>query len=338
MLPTATDWDLRKELAVIVTSGWAIQNQRQHEDDVRRLLELAPPRSRARFPRRAHDMLIAIDTSLQDAARDKEEQEPFLTEDQALGLRILLGTHQNYRTVTAQVRRDNAAEYLGEARRGGRIVTGATLYKRRQDELLQLVVDCLRRSYTAEPGGPMLHFETEMVSAMLHFDEHKRVAWTFFHYIRRARHDGQRRMYVRAELPKGATGATVTSYTGIQFVHVRVYTHGHLSIAFEAPSAVGIGQRQSFGFRLDFVYPEPVIVPTEGHLMHWEHTDFYQLNLHVRFEEHTPSECWYFANTMIDYPLPAEPGKGLVKWKGGSAHRRTSGTWARMAHGIAWRW
>lgn len=63
-----------------------------------------------------------------------------------------------------------------------------------------------------------------------------------------------------------------------------------------------------------FSYPPDLPAPTTGHLMHWEHSNFFRLNVHLDFKEH-PDQCWALTEKLLAYASPPKHGKE-VEWDG----------------------
>jgi hypothetical protein len=338
-LPAVSDSLLLAELAAIVTAGWQLQQQSQHEGDVRRLLEAVPIRSRAgAFRQRAHDLLVMIDEALVDAAAagDDEIETALLTDDQSTGLRILFGTHPAYRDATARTRRDNCAEYLGDSRRGGGRVSGDTLYKRRQPQLLQLALDAFRQRWGQDPTGTRHRTETETVSVSLRVDDYGRLTNVDCRYRLRARRDRLERCYLRAEVPAGADPKpTVTQLEGAALRHIHEWIPGHLSVALQLEDAVPLAARFEIAFHLTYRYVEPPRRHAFGHYMHWEHNDYYRLSIDCQFAA-LPSTCWRFQESLLSYPEPGFNNVPLAVGADGLVTSDTAATASRMAHGVAW--
>jgi hypothetical protein len=337
-LPAVSDSLLLKELAVVVTAGWQLPLLPQRAGDVKLLLESVSLRSRAgAFRQLAHDLLQMLDDALLSCSEDDAE-ESLLTAEQATGLRILFGTHPSYRDATASIRRDNAAEYLGESRRGGSTVRGDTLYRRRQRELLQLALDCLRRRYGQDPPGTPHLTEIETVSAILNFNELGLIDNVVYNYRVRARRHVVGKLYARTELPAGADPkAEIAPLTNIIFRHVRQWIPGHLSVSFLPPEQLTLGQRLNYGFRITYGYPGITQRPERGHFMHWEHNDYYRLIVHCEFGT-APAACWSFQEPLLHYPGSEKRNRLLSVDGEGYARFDTAATACRMAHGLAWRW
>jgi len=338
-LPAVGDALLVKQLAVVVTAGWQLPRNPNLHDEVAYLLEAVPLFSRAgAYTRRAHDFLVMLDEALLAAAESGQADEAFITEEQATGLRILFGTHPAYRSSTARVRRDSAAEYLGTARRGDRArVSGETLYKRRQRELLQMALDCFRLVHGQDPPGLPAQTEIESVMAIINFDELRRISNVFYDYRVRARFHAVDKVYVRTELPAGAAREVdVTGFTGVEFRHTRLWIPGHLSVSFKPPHVLTVGEKLEFGFRIRYSYPAE-LRHWAGHFMHWEHNDYYRLRVHCHFRE-PPQECWQLIDSLLYYPSPPKPERMLELDARGHAHVVVQAAVQRMAYGIAWQW
>lgn len=336
-LPAIGDQALLKQLAIVVTAGWQLHQQPRAVDEVRELLELVPSRGRASaFRQRAHDFLTLLDQALISSAWEPAEA-PLLTEDQVTGLRILFGTHASYRMATASVRRNSAAEYLGEPRRGSKVVQGDSLYRRRQGELLQLALDCLRYRYGQDPPGTPHLTEVESATILVNFDQLNRIDNVHYRYEIRARKSITDKLFARAELPAAANpNVDVTAYGDLVLHNVRQWIPGHLSISLKPPHALKIGERLEYAIRLHYSYSDLLPACSDGYLMHWEHNDGYRLIIKCNFPAQ-PEACWSFDQSLLYYPGAANRHREIYAAKG-TAWYETSATRSRMAHGIAWQW
>lgn len=149
MLPFCTDEELLAELAVVVSVGWDLPSRATRAQDVRHLLLLADPGEALSYRQAAQQLLTMLDAALQQDTDDR----PVVSEEDALGLRILFGVHPNYRTEPSPVvRREQASEYLVPAwhYQPPRDRAG-TFQRRRQQLALRQALHCLRAEYGQEP-------------------------------------------------------------------------------------------------------------------------------------------------------------------------------------------
>jgi hypothetical protein len=100
---------------------------------------------------------------IDDAIEQAELAETVLEEDEALGLRILLGLHPSYRSEASPViRRREASEYLVPAWRDDPPRDRAGSFQRRhQNRALGLALTCLRRAYGQEARSH--HRQTDLI-------------------------------------------------------------------------------------------------------------------------------------------------------------------------------
>lgn len=153
VLPYCSDDELLTELAAVVSTGWELPSREHRRRDVRQLLLLADPGEAQSYRQAAQRLLTMLDAALQQEA----DSDSILSEEDALGLRILFGVHPNYRTEPSPVvRREQASEYLVPAwhSRSPRDRAG-TFQRRHQLPAVRLALQCLRAAYGQEARPSM---------------------------------------------------------------------------------------------------------------------------------------------------------------------------------------
>jgi hypothetical protein len=153
VLPYCSDDQLLAELVVVVSTGWALPSRPERSGDVRHLLLLADPGEALSYREGAQRFLTLLDLAM----RQDGLEEPIVSDDDALGLRILFGVHPNYRTeLSPVVRREQASEYLVPSwhARPPRDRAG-TFQRRHQGRAVRLALQCLRAAYGQEPRPSM---------------------------------------------------------------------------------------------------------------------------------------------------------------------------------------
>ncbi len=147
MSVTWSNEELRGELEVVVTAGAKLSENADLQQQIPNLLALVELKwpGASTYSDKADWISKVLEEALASAAGSS------LSDDQEKGYRILFGIRPESRGMAAAVRRDDAATYLAPPRAPRRTetgrrqseISGASMWARRRNEVLQPVVDAL---------------------------------------------------------------------------------------------------------------------------------------------------------------------------------------------------
>lgn len=334
VLPLTSDEQLRSELHLVVTAGWQLPSKTELRERLRYLMMLAEGPPTDTFEDRARRLLQLLDVAL------RPERSDLLTDDQSLGLRILLGTHPEYHDARAMTRRENAGVYLAEPRKGQRPLRPESLYKRRQQEWLQLAVDCLREAYGQDQFRPRwIKDQVLEVTHTFQVGPDGLLASALTEYTSRALQDEVTQIGRTIIKPPGCVDVLVEAEGGVDYNRT-IDRPSNSTTVFNLAKPAKLGDYFRWSFRTAYRYEERLPLPADGYSVTWEHNSEYRLVVRGRFAESSqPPLIWWHASNLFDIPQRAYTAQHLRPDEDGWVEmKRVRANLSRYGYGIAWRW
>ncbi len=341
MLPYATDAQLLAELSVVVSVGWELPSRPQRSAEVRHLLLLAQAREPLTYGAAAQRLLHMLDAAIRQGVEAE-----LITADDEQGLRILFGTHPNYRTEPSPtVRREQAADFLvpgWAVQRPKQFI--ATFQRRHQSRALRQALDCLRAAYGQRAAVEDWDHDVVAIHRTYVVSEQRQIRLKRTLETIRPRHDhfdefgtthaehgsDEVEMTYRS-LSEAATLLSVgedplnTDFQMVRFKLQRPHAAGELiDVAFE----------QEAKYRGDVTRWPHYYVATQTS------NDSYSLTMTVRFEGELPEQVWwYVVEPYVDQRLLVPDPNAILRL---DEQNSVSHVWLnaerRMDYGVKWMW
>lgn len=347
MLPACSDETLIDELDVIVTYGADLPTSPKAEEHISHWLLFADQGEGAAYGRRARRLRTLVDLALQDAPLD--ESDPLLSKDHALGLRILLGLHPDYRDQTVDERRKSAAMWLIPGWKEHPPEDPARAFqRRRQTRVLGSLVECLRATYGQADGPPNRDTETLSVDRYYRYNAQRWLVYQREVKLLRVRVDelegdafyeerlGEEVLdFELRPLPYPETGdqQTLHSIQPVPFMR----RHRQVALQFDEAKSVGDVVGVAWEERRAVV-AELCDEPTD-YVSQQAPNDNYDLCITVEFEREPPEVVWAFScNPYILVDDLGPDGGLLLPVTNNVVTHSWSQTQRRVDYGIKWQW
>jgi len=343
VLPAVADDVLVVALRAVISAGGELGRRIALRGQLAPLFHLADARESEPFPtvaRRILDMLDASFRQNMDAFAD--DAEPLLSSDWADGLRILFGTHPEYRDADVGVRRICAADllYPEEGPWTGRYGPNR-FYKTWEVPTAYLVIPVLRRTYGQEPIDLNRYHESVHRTNTATIGSNRRKSEVVAEYVSRSvterldfvvTHFSAQRTHV------GIDEIYFEPLTGVEEPEIKKTAPWVWELRFPLLQPVGLGETFSWSFKRRYTYftDAPPISP-----------DWLQLNgnvpgfsarIEIAFECDLPEQIWSVATHIDRIPGSYEPRYRLTPRKDRTLTFATSNTRPECGYGIAWSW
>jgi len=343
LLPAVADDVLVAALRAVISAGGELGRKPALREQLTPLFQMADARDSEPFPTVARRILDMLDASFrQDMEAFADDAEPLLSSDWADGLRILFGTHPEYREADVRVRRICAADllYPEEGPWTGRYADNR-FYKTWEEPTVYLTIPLLRRTYGQEPIDFNRYHESvqrtntatiglnrrkrEVVARYVSRSVVERLDCAFTHFSAQRTHEGIDEIYF-------------DPLTGVGEPEIKKAAPWVWELRFPLLQPVGLGETFSWSFRRRYTYlaEAPPISP-----------DWLQLNgnvpgfsalIEVAFECDFPEHVWSVATHIDRIPGSYEPRGRLTPGTDRMLRFETSNTRPECGYGIAWSW
>lgn len=340
MLPEVSDDDLLGELGKVVEMGWALPERGHRAAEVRHLLLMVDRESALTYAESSSIFLRMLDEALVPDVIGEDEP----TQDQALGLRILLGTHPEYRYASAPMRRENAAEYLWPDNRSAQVAS--SFHRRRERAALRLALDCLRAVYGQ--GDDPYERDHDLLAATRAYvvDEHGNLCYQGEELLVRARRDmpgfsldesiHEDTGFERSEIRSRDCGDD----TPFTFVGERQINGTKRKLEFAADKPITVGQTFRFAWEEAIHFRSRTVARAARYYVSFQApNDRFELTIEVRFLGELPRSVWWFRfNPGVDPTDYAPHLERRLEVSDGVAAFTWNETQRRMCYGIQWDW
>ncbi len=274
-----------------------------------------------------------------------------LTDDEARGLRILFGTHPDYRTEPSPVvRREEASEYLVPGWRALPPKNRAGTFQRRhQARALRIALEHLRARYGQQDRALARNTDVVRQRRWWVVDARRQVSLVGDSELLRCRADrlGSLTIYEARHTAPGFVGSRFELRqhplgTAVKLVSIEdaVNQPSHRALTFELPGEhlagdlVGIEWEEYISFGPEVTQWESFYVATQSP------NDGFVLELSVRFFSEPPEIVWHFvSDAFVDETLlEPETDKVLSLDHEGVARYAWLNAERRLDYGIKWQW
>jgi len=352
VLPYCRDDELLAELAVVQSAGWGLPSRPARASSIPHLLVLGDDRSGSSYAEAAQRLLVMLDDAIRSGAVEDERGESLVSEDEALGLRILFGTYPNYRAVGSPVtRRADASDFLVAGWQAEPPYDRAGTFQRRhQTRALTLALECLRRTYGQEPSLESQTYDVVSKHHWLRIGPRHQIVQTGCSQLIRARQDNLR--YFNTSEPEREP-------QGLLHAELQVLDHpltpgatliqeedeeeapGSRVITISLPKPLAIGETAGILWQEDMVYGDDAKVWDDYYSASHTSNDRYELTMTVIFDEEPAHYVWWYeAKPYYDKThLVPHPGQELPIINGQASHTWTATSTRRyIDYGLQWAW
>lgn len=341
MLPYCSDDQLLAELTVVLSAGWELPSRPHRAKQVRHLLLVAQDQQVLTYAAAAQRLLHMLD----DAFRQAEAAE-LISPDDEQGLRILFGTHPNYRTEPSPtVRREQAADFLVPAwatQRPKKFVE--TFQRRHQNRALRQALDCLRSAYGQKRVVEEWDYDVVAVHRTYVIGEKRQLRSERVLETIRPNHDdfdqcgslhfehvgGEVEFSYRA-LSDGLTVLTV---------HPDPQNTDFMQVRFKLPRSYSAGELCDIEFEQEIKHVAEVTQWPNYYVASQSSSEGVSLTMTAVFKFELPELIWwYVVDPYVDQRLLGPDSETMLKLGEGNA---VSQSWSqaekRMDYGLKWKW
>jgi hypothetical protein len=285
MLPAVDDNQLLRELRVVVTAGAHLPDWQQRADEVPNCLHFARSRPNEAFRTTAARFLSLLNDSLISNSEAEDSESALLTPEEALGLRILFGTHPDYYEDRPMKRRKNAAEYLVR-RPSNQSIQGDTFYRFHQDTWLRIAVECLRSSYGQAQPGSGFNYEVVSRRSIARVGEKHRIREVEVRNTARSCVNGMNFLRVFLHLPdtEGLDAFDIESIGDLAPPEIFRVDDGSFRLTFTPRQPLSVGEELEWGYVRRYRYKEGTPPLAEDELIVTSKNGGFSIDLTVVFD------------------------------------------------------
>lgn len=341
MLPAVPDAELEKALDKVVTAGWRLPEQPARRQLLEPLLYLASAQSSEPYPTGATRVLRLLDESFRNNADEAlgSGEEPILTNAASTGLRILYGTHPDYRDVGVDTRRKEAAALLFPERKTN--LKPNSIYKTWQKPAHRLAIECLRASYGQEATPHSRRHESVRRTSWAVVGEEHRQHLVESSHISRALVDDLTHLCTRFTLrdPERIAEVTIEPMQGLGPPDVTSPAPGQYVLSFPVLHVPRLGDEFAWAYRRKCRYIQGTPPFRDGRTTLTGNVRGFAVALSVTFECEPPPLIWKESRHFLRFMGPPNPEDLVQPDESGTVYfPETRDTVPENAYGIAWLW
>lgn len=354
-LPAVPDDVLLKELIVVVTHGWELPRLSECEASISHLLELAEPTGdesyfiyASRFLNRLNE---ALECSWYESVPGETNDSPYLSRDEAEGLQILFGVHEDYHVADLITRRNAASARLRprpaapfKATDRSAAQTHADSFRDRHEaHFRKMALQCLRYRWGQDKAEPIKTFSALARSLAIVVGPDRRIVSKTIRNVYRSRVDGLTsvvngfRNGLGVHLPDKVT---IEPISGVDGYILEPLNEGRYRLRLHLAAPVNAGERFEVQYtcRFDYQGDDPNI--SEHGFSLSAHTQNCVIGGSVAFQRNRPSQVWHYSALKILRNVPESTPETVLASDEHGIYSLPEGIFADVEYmyGIKWRW